>query len=77
MVPVHCISRSQELKIDLKNENFKNLLLKNHKAQSFNILHVISSIGALPRLYNLGPPHKNGPAPGANQFYIAIYKKIT
>ena len=27
MVPVHCISRSQELKIDFKNENFKNLLL--------------------------------------------------
>ena len=30
MVPVRCISRSQELKIDFLTENFKNLLVRNH-----------------------------------------------
>ena len=32
MVLVHCISRSHILKIDFQDENFKNLLLWNHKA---------------------------------------------
>ena len=27
MVPVHCISRSHRLKIDIRDENFKNLLV--------------------------------------------------
>ena len=30
MVPVHCISRSQELKIDFLTKNLKNLLVRNH-----------------------------------------------
>ena len=30
MVPVHCISRSQELKIDFLTKNSKNLLVRNH-----------------------------------------------
>ena len=30
MIPVRCISRSQELKIDFLTKNFKNLLVRNH-----------------------------------------------
>ena len=37
MVPVHCISRSQELKIDFLTKNFKNLLVRNHWT-NFNII---------------------------------------
>ena len=31
MVTVRCISRSHRLKIDFRNENFKNLFVLNHK----------------------------------------------
>ena len=37
MVPVHCTSRSQELKIDFLTENLKNLLVRNHWTD-FNII---------------------------------------
>ena len=77
MVQVHWISRSRELKIDFKNGNFKNLLLKNYRAKSFNILYFVSSNGPLPRLFKLLPRAINGAALGAYKFYIALYKKIT
>ena len=32
MVLVHCISRSHRIEIDFQDENFKNLLIWNHKA---------------------------------------------
>ena len=37
MVPVHCISRSQELKIDFLTKNLKNLFVRNHWTD-FNII---------------------------------------
>ena len=37
MVSVHCISRSQELKIDFLTKNLKNLLVRNHWTD-FNII---------------------------------------
>ena len=51
MVPVHCISRSQELKIDFLTKNLKNLLVRNHWTD-FNIILQKCSFGdPLPRLY--------------------------
>ena len=43
MVPVHCISRSQELKIDFLTENLKNLV-RNHWTD-FNIILQKCSFG--------------------------------
>ena len=37
MFQVRCISRSHRLKIDFHDENFKNLLVWNHKALSLDI----------------------------------------
>ena len=51
MVPVHCISRSLELKIDLQTEKLKNLLVRNHWT-NFNIILQKCSLGdPLPRLF--------------------------
>ena len=36
-VPVGCISRSRGQKIGFQNAIFKNLLVRNYKAQSFHI----------------------------------------
>ena len=41
--------------IQIKKENFKNLLVSNHKGKSFHILHVASSSGPLPKYYTLWP----------------------
>ena len=51
MVPIHCISRSQELKIDFLTKNLKNLLVRNHWTD-FNIILQKCSFGdPLPRLF--------------------------
>ena len=51
MVPVHCISRSQELKIDYLTKNLNNLLVRNHWTD-FNIILQKCSFGdPLPRLF--------------------------
>ena len=53
MVPVHCLSRSQELKIDFLTKNLKNLLVRNHLTD-FNIILQKYSFGdLLPRLFKL------------------------
>ena len=39
MVPVRCISRSQELKIDFLTKNLENLLVRNHSTDFNIILH--------------------------------------
>ena len=44
MVPVHCISWSQELKIDFLTKNLKNLLVRNHWTD-FNIILQKCSFG--------------------------------
>ena len=51
MVPVHCISRSQKLKIDFLTENLKHLHVRNHLT-SFNIILQKGFFGdPVPRLY--------------------------
>ena len=51
MVPVHCISRSQELKIDFLTKNSKNLLVRNHWTDFNKILQKCSFGDPLPRLF--------------------------
>ena len=73
MVPVHCISRSQELKIDFLNKNLKNLLVRNHWTD-FNIILQKCSFGdPLPRLFKpFGSVKKHG-RQGAGLFSLYIY----
>ena len=39
--------------IEIKKEIFKDLLVPNHKSESFHIWHVASSSGPLPKYFNL------------------------
>ena len=48
MVPVHCIFRSQELKIDFLTKNLKNLLVRNHWTDFHIILQKCSFGDPLP-----------------------------
>ena len=73
MVPVHSISRSQELKIDFLTKNLK-LLVRNHWAD-FNIILQKCSFGdPLPRLFKpFGFIKKTWPPGGGAYFpYISI-----
>ena len=81
MVPVHCISRSQELKIDFLTKNFKkNLLVRNH-CTNFNIILQKCSFGdPLPRLFKpFGFVKKHGRqgagGGGGGLFSLYIYKE--
>ena len=73
MVPVHCISRSQELKIDFLTKNLKNLLIRNHWTD-FNIILQKCSFGdPLPRMFKpFGFVKKQG-RQGAGLFSLYIY----
>ena len=73
MVPVRCISRSQELKIDFLTKNLKNLLVRNHWTD-FNIILQKCSFGdPLPRLFKpFGFVKKHG-RQGAGLFSLYIY----
>ena len=51
IVPVDCISRSQELNIDFLTKNLKNLLVRNHRTDFDIILRKYSSGDPLPRLF--------------------------
>ena len=73
MVLVCWLIRSQELKIDFF---FLNLLLWNHKAQSFDIWYVASPNGALPSLFKLWPLGPKWPRSRAYQFFIVKSLKI-
>ena len=56
-----------------KRKNFKNLLLKNHKAQSLDIWHVALSSRPLPRLFKLSPLGQYWSRPGG---YLISYRLI-
>ena len=78
MVPVHCISRSQELKIDFLTKNSKNLLVRNHWTD-FNIILQKCFFGdPLPRLFEtFGLVKKTCPPGGGDNFpYISISKTL-
>ena len=73
MVPVRCISRSQELKIYFLTKNLKNLLVRNHWAD-FNIILQNCSFGdPLPRLFKPFGFVKNMVARGRGLFSLCIY----
>ena len=73
MVPVGCISRSQELKIDFLTKNLKNLLVRNHWTD-FNIILQKCSFGdPLPRLFKPFGFVKNMAAMGRGLFSLYIY----
>ena len=75
MVPVRCISRSQELKIDFLTKNLKNLLVRNHWTD-FNIILQKCSFGdPLPRLFKPSDSSKNIAARGRGLFSLYIYKE--
>ena len=77
MVPVHCISRSQELKIDFLTKNLKNLLVRNHWTD-FNIILQKCSFGdPQPRLFKpFGFVKKHGrQGVGVCLFSLCIYKE--
>ena len=76
MVPVHCISRSQELKIDFLTKNLKNLLVRNHWTD-FNIILQKCSFGdPLPRLFKpFGFVKKHG-RQGAGRGLFSLYINI-
>ena len=89
MVPVHCISRSQELKIDfltknLKNlvglfslciyiENFKNLLVRNHWTDFNLILQKCSLLILYQDCSSHLDSSKNMAARGRGLFSLYIY----
>ena len=74
MVPVRCISRSQELKIDFLTKSLKNHLIRNHWTD-FNIILQKCSFGdPLPRLFNpFGFFKKHGRQGAGLIFPIYIY----
>ena len=73
MVPVRCISRSQEQKIDILTKNLKNLLVRNHWTD-FNIILQKCSFGdLLPRLFKPFGFVKNMAARGRGLFSLYIY----
>ena len=74
MVPVHCMSRSQELKIDFLTKNLKNLLVRNHWTDFHIILQKCSFGDPLPRLFKpFGFVKKHGrQGAGLTSLYIYI-----
>ena len=73
MVPVHCISRSQELKIDFLTKNLKNLLVRNHWTDFHIILQKCSFGDPLPRLFKPFGFVKKMAARGQGLFSLYIY----
>jgi len=61
---------SQGKKIGFQNAIFKNLFIRNFKAQSFHIWNIASFRGLLQRVFKLCPWGKKMPPPRGSQFYI-------
>ena len=73
MVLVHCISRSQELKIDFLTKNLKYLLVRNHWTDIHIILQKCSFGDPLPRIFKpFGFVKKHG-RQGAGLISLYIY----
>ena len=53
------LHKSRGQKIGFQNAIFKNLLVRNYKAQSFHIWYLASSKGPLPKLFKLCPWGQN------------------
>ena len=77
MVSDHCISRSQELKIDFLTKNLKNLLVRNHWTE-FNIILQKCSFGdPPPRLFKPFEFVKKHGRQGAGPIFpVYLYRKL-
>ena len=76
MVPVHWISRSQELKIDFLIKNLKILLVQN-RLTDFNIILQNCSFGdPLPRLFKPSGFVKKHGCQGAGLIFPILYRKL-
>ena len=78
MVPFHYCSKKwipcrTLVSMATERKNLKNLLDKNHSAESLDIWCVALPNGPLPRLLKLCPWGQNWPRPGSHLFYIEIY----
>jgi len=76
-IPVGCISRSRGQKIGIQNAIFKNLLVRNYKAQSFHIWYIASSRGPLPKLFKFFLWGQNLPRPGGHNFTLIYIRKTS
>ena len=76
-VPVSCISRSRGQWIGFWNENFKNLLVWNYKAQDFHIWYIASPRGPLLQLFKLCPKGQNWPRPSGHNFTWNYIRKTS
>ena len=77
MVPVYCISRSQELKIDFLTKKLQNLLVRNHSTDFNIILQKCSFDDPLPRLFKpFGFVKKHGRQGAGLIFSIYLYRKV-
>ena len=75
MVPVHCISGSQELKIDFLTKNLKNIPVRNHWTE-FNVILQKCSFGdPQPRLFKPFRFVKKHGCQGRGLFSLCIYIK--
>jgi len=75
MVLIGCISRSWGQKIGFQDAIFKNLFLRNYKAQCFHIWYIASSRGPLPKLFKLCPWGQNWPRHGGHTFTLNYIRK--
>ena len=73
MVPVHCIPRSQELKIDFLTKNLKNLLVRNDWTDFHIILQKCFFGDPLSRLFRPFGFVKTWPPGGRGLFFLLIY----
>jgi len=76
-LPVGCISRSWGQKMGFQNAIFKNLLVRNYKAQSFHIWYIASSRCPLLKLFKLCPWGQNWPRPGGHNFTLIYIRKTS
>ena len=73
--PVGCVSKVMGSINRFSNCNFQKSSCPKLKAQSFHIWFIASSIGSLPKLFNLCSWGQNWPRPGKSHFYIELYKE--
>ena len=73
MVPVHCISRSQELKIDFLTKNSKNLLVRNHWTNFNKFCRNVPLVILYQDCSNHLDSSKNMAARGRGLFSLYIY----
>ena len=73
MVLVHCIARSQRLKIDFRDDNFKKIFWPKTimpRALIFGMKHQLVDLYQV--CSNYTPGAKNGPAPRGHMFNIGF-----